>query len=170
MCLVDQLTSQPKVSWKLPQLSEISIVNLTFWPMANWLTRQISTILPGGLFQRPSPALYTYVKWVKVNISNTPNIPYTCKLYYLVHKLLKTFYILKRSKCATITIYNVIIVLLMLGHRLWNLNLLGLMLSLTYIGLWINHWAIHAVVQCLLQLQLCIFLLFRVLDFAQCGC
>ena len=32
---------------------------------------------------------------VKVIIPNTPNIPYICKLYYLVHKLLETLYILK---------------------------------------------------------------------------
>ena len=57
---------------------------------------------------------------VKVNIPNTPNILYICKLYYLVHELLQTLYILKRSKCAAITIYSVIIVLLMLRHRHWN--------------------------------------------------
>ena len=43
------------------------------------------------------------------------------------------FYILKRSKCAVITIYTVIIVLLILGYRHRNLNLLRL--SWTYIGL-----------------------------------
>ena len=54
---------------------------------------------------------------------------------YLVHKLLQSLYILKGSKCAAITIYSVIIVLLMLGHKYWNLNMLRLRLSLTYIGL-----------------------------------
>ena len=63
----------------------------------------------GGLFHRPSPAKYTYVKGSKYIFQIFQN-RYICKLYYLVCKLLQTLYILKRSKYAAITIYSVIVV------------------------------------------------------------
>ena len=130
------LTSRPKVNQKLPQLTEISIVSglLSGWQPT------------GRVLSLKSIYQILQIFLIFVNYIN------------LVNKPLQTLYILKRSKCAGITIYSVIIVLLILGHRHWNLNLLRLRLSLNYIGLWSNNWAMHAVVQCLLQVQLCIFL------------
>ena len=67
------------------------------------------------------------------------DLMWSLNIINLVHKLLQALYILKRSKCTAITIYSVIIGLLMLEHRHWNLNLLRMRLSLNYIWLQINN-------------------------------
>ena len=105
-----------------------------------------SPVNPGSLF-------YNYKSYFSIVLLAVASADYRFVTFYYLYI---AFHILKGSKCATTSIYTIIVAL----HR--NLLRLRLMLCQTYIGLW---WTIHTVVHCLPQLQLCVLLSLRVFDF-----